>query len=132
MGKAELSLRQEIVALGLSLQDGINESYEYKCTCGQGDRGEIECEHCNVAVDAWNKFTKELYAILDECEKENKQRKTLSLARIQKCVDEQAEDDGLWFQAETASEAYLQQELRKLHWAIEAETGSGEEFGDQP
>lgn len=33
----------------------------------------------------------------------------------------QAADEGLWFQAETASEAYLQQELRKLHAAIEGE-----------
>jgi len=31
-----------------------------------------------------------------------------------------AEDDGLWFVAETAAEAYLQQELRKLCAAIEA------------
>ena len=34
-------------------------------------------------------------------------------------VDSQAEDDGLWFVAQTAPEAYLQQELRKLHAAIE-------------
>lgn len=34
-------------------------------------------------------------------------------------VDQQAEDEGLWFQAETAPEAYLQQELRKLHQAVE-------------
>lgn len=34
-------------------------------------------------------------------------------------VDEQAEDEGLWFQAKTAPEAYLQQELRKLHRCIE-------------
>lgn len=38
---------------------------------------------------------------------------------LQKLVDEQAEDDGLWFCAKTAPEAYLQQELRKLHAAIE-------------
>ena len=37
-------------------------------------------------------------------------------------VDEQAEDDGLWFQAETAPEAYLQQELRKLHALIEGDS----------
>lgn len=43
-------------------------------------------------------------------------KKWLSLKKI---VDEQAEDDGLWFVAETASEAYLQQELRKLHAEIE-------------
>lgn len=34
-------------------------------------------------------------------------------------VNEQAEDEGLWFVAHTASEAYLQQELRRLHDAVE-------------
>lgn len=33
----------------------------------------------------------------------------------------QATDEGLWFAATTASEAYLQQELRRLHAAIEGE-----------
>lgn len=37
-------------------------------------------------------------------------------------VDEQANDEGLWFIAETAAEAYLQQELRRLHAAIEGKT----------
>jgi len=36
-------------------------------------------------------------------------------------VNEQAEDEGLWFIARTAPEAYLQQELRRLHAAVEAE-----------
>ena len=36
-------------------------------------------------------------------------------------VSAQAEDDGLWFEAVTASEAYLQQELRRLHAVIEGE-----------
>jgi len=45
--------------------------------------------------------------------------KTTKYEDLQKLVDEQAEDDGLWFVAETAAEAYLQQELRKLHAAIE-------------
>lgn len=40
---------------------------------------------------------------------------------IQQVVDEQAEDEGLWFRAETAAEAYLQQELRRLHAAVEGE-----------
>ena len=44
------------------------------------------------------------------------------LIAIQKLVDEQAEDEGLWFHAETAPEAYLQQELRRLHRVIEGET----------
>ncbi len=33
---------------------------------------------------------------------------------------QQAEDDGLWFNAKTAAEAYLQAALRKLHAAVEA------------
>lgn len=36
-------------------------------------------------------------------------------------VGEQACDPGLWFQSQTAPEAYLQQELRRLHAAIEGE-----------
>ena len=36
-------------------------------------------------------------------------------------VAQQAEDEGLWFVAVTASEAYLQRELRRLHAAIEGE-----------
>ena len=39
----------------------------------------------------------------------------------QRVVDEQAEDEGLWFRAQTAAEAYLQQELRRLHAAVEGE-----------
>ncbi len=33
---------------------------------------------------------------------------------------QQAEDEGLWFNAKTAAEAYLQAALRKLHAAVEA------------
>jgi len=38
---------------------------------------------------------------------------------ITSVVNEQAEDEGLWFFAETASEYYLQMELRRLHLVIE-------------
>lgn len=41
------------------------------------------------------------------------------LKKTQAIVNGQAEDGGLWFIAHTASEAYLQQQLRKLHAAIE-------------
>ena len=34
-------------------------------------------------------------------------------------VNEQAEDEGLWFLAPTAAEAYVQTALRKLHAAVE-------------
>lgn len=41
------------------------------------------------------------------------------IERLRSLVAAMAEDDGLWFVAQTASEAYLQQELRKLCAAIE-------------
>ena len=44
-------------------------------------------------------------------------------ANAQIIVDEQAEDEGLGFQSFTAPEAYLQQELRRLHAAL---TGDNE------
>ena len=46
-------------------------------------------------------------------------------ARLQVVVNEQAEDEGLWFVAQTAPEAYLQQELRRLHAAIEEADDAG-------
>lgn len=58
------------------------------------------------------------YAIIDAA------IRTLSSPRVPvieilDTVLEQAEDDGLWFNAKYASEAYLQQELRRLHAVIE-------------
>jgi len=41
------------------------------------------------------------------------------IERLRNMVDRQAEDEGLWFVAQTAPEGYLQQELRKLHAEIE-------------
>ena len=43
----------------------------------------------------------------------------MTLKAIYKKVLEQAEDEGIWFEAETAPEAYLQMELRELHDLIE-------------
>jgi DNA-directed RNA polymerase subunit RPC12/RpoP len=40
-------------------------------------------------------------------------------AKIREIVDKQAKDDGCWFRAQTCAEAYLQQQLRLLHAAIE-------------
>lgn len=41
------------------------------------------------------------------------------LSAIQAVVDEQAEDDGLWFHAQYITEDHLQRELRRLHRVIE-------------
>ena len=42
-------------------------------------------------------------------------RVAITLKDLKEMIDIQAEDEGLWFVAATAPEAYLQQELRKLH-----------------
>ena len=44
------------------------------------------------------------------------------LALLKQYIAEQAENEGLWFMAETATEAYLQQELRRVAWLIEEAT----------
>lgn len=41
------------------------------------------------------------------------------LKEIKRLINEQAEDEGLWFKATTAPEAYLQRCLRELHFACE-------------
>ena len=41
---------------------------------------------------------------------------------IRQVVDEQANDEGLWCETKYASEAYLQQALRKLHEVIEGKS----------
>ncbi len=40
--------------------------------------------------------------------------------RVREFVERQLEDESLWFTARTAPEAYLQQELRRLHAAVAA------------
>jgi hypothetical protein len=47
-------------------------------------------------------------------------------AKLRAVVDEQAEDEGLWFIARTAPEAYLQAALRRLHELIEGKASGGE------
>jgi hypothetical protein len=41
--------------------------------------------------------------------------------KIQKLVDKQANDPGIWFKDATEREAYLQAQLRELHAIIEGE-----------
>ncbi len=43
-----------------------------------------------------------------------------TLATLRAVMDQQAEDEGLWFVAVYSTEAYLQAELRRLHAAVEA------------
>lgn len=41
------------------------------------------------------------------------------LEKLKQIVDRQAEDAGLWFDAPSSATAYIQQELRRLHQAVE-------------
>ena len=42
-----------------------------------------------------------------------------ALQELRNIVNDQAEDEGIWFITQYASEAYLQLALRRLHEAIE-------------
>lgn len=42
-----------------------------------------------------------------------------TLKQLSNLIETQANDEGLWFMAVTAPEAYLQEELRRLHEACE-------------
>lgn len=44
------------------------------------------------------------------------------ITNLQDLIDEQAEDEALWFLDVSVTEAYLQQELRRLHAVIEGIT----------
>jgi len=78
----------------------------------QAETGEVKVwpDRCDMVVWLLNKHDKEKAAW------EAKEKALLEL------VNQQAEDEGLWFDATTAPEAYLQQELRKLHVAIEGKS----------
>jgi len=54
------------------------------------------------------------------------------LTALHALVDQQADDAGLWFEAATAPEAYCQQELRKLHEAVEATGISNPTTNEKP
>jgi len=49
-----------------------------------------------------------------------------ALKIIRDFVDAQAEDESIWFQAQTITETHLQQELRQLHACIERYTRPGD------
>jgi hypothetical protein len=67
------------------------------------DNGRFDARH-----DAAYKLLKECANVIDASQ------------AVRRMVDEQAEDEGLWFIAKTAPEAYLQAALRKLHTAVDS------------
>lgn len=81
---------------------------------------ELECGHIwhRTIVPESTDWTRDadIPALSDDVGK-SQQNEWLALRDL---VNEQADDAGLWFGAKAASEAYLQQELRRLHAAVEA------------
>jgi len=73
---------------------------------------------CSIGIRGLPKGA-EVWTIYCETHADAPRLKELN-AELLAVVNEQAEDDGLWFVAQYASEAYLQQELRRLHAIIEA------------
>ena len=57
-------------------------------------------------------------ALLISYKKEIEKKEKL-IQELKQTASQQAEDEGLWFNSTTAPEAYLQQELRRLHAIIE-------------
>jgi len=74
---------------------------------------QLKCELLNVRQERDNQMDGN-----DELNRTNADLKA-RVAELEALCASQAEDEGLWFAAQTAPEAYLQQELRKLHRAIE-------------
>jgi hypothetical protein len=70
------------------------------------------CHGCKVAIGPCPEQTEAIAAW-------NRRAPAAEASAAMLLVLQQAEDEGLWCRAETATEAYLQQELRKLHAAIE-------------
>lgn len=70
-------------------------------------------------LERWNRRTPSQDAQLSKALQELEAEKE-RVRKLVEMVNKQAEDEGLWFVAETASEGYLQQELRKLHDAVES------------
>lgn len=67
----------------------------------------------STATDMWDEHIKPLQDRAEAAERR--------LSEIQSLVNRQAEDEGLWCDTRNIEEAYLQQELRRLHAKIEGE-----------
>lgn len=90
------------------------------CNCGD------QWSHGGHAADRLREISDEIgengFTLLAAARRLNERlaQRDARIAELCALVDKQAEDDGLWFVAVTAPEAYLQQELRRLHAAVDA------------
>lgn len=79
-----------------------------------------ECTYCNEACDPQCLV----------CEKLRSQLAALKAA-VQELVNAQAENPGLWTPSRSPVEAYLQQELRKLHHELETLIADDNQAGEK-
>ena len=78
-----------------------------------------EYRNKNLHEGKWIESDEEFKRFLDKMNHKTLEDVEECTLAILKLVNSQAEDEGIWFVAKTAPEAYLQQELRKLHKIIE-------------
>lgn len=76
---------------------------------------ETEEYYSGRTLRAFGKYCEDIVAATSAADAKH----LLVIEKLVAIVNQQAEDDGLWFVAEYASEGYLQKELRLLHAAIE-------------
>ena len=80
----------------------------------------IKAENSLVSATAANdRLCREHLELQADFAREREQTSTIR-RDVLGLIEHQANDDGLWFVARTASEAYLQAGLRRLHAAVEA------------
>ena len=80
----------------------------------RAEKAEQDARGKELARYATAKLVKKERARAEKAERE--------LAEAKALIDEQANDEGLWFHAITAPEVYLQSALRRLHAAVEGKT----------
>ena len=74
------------------------------------------CEE-SLNPDLYSYLVDEILPILAQNRKQ-----LCSTSELLSLAEMQAEDEGLWFEAKTAPEAYLQEKLKEIHKAINADT----------
>lgn len=110
-GTRLMHLRARLAALAEEYEIGAG---EFSATVEKAPHDQNERDKFRIMASCSEAFANRVRAVLAEAPG------TISVhGDIQKLINEQAEDPGLWFIATTAAEAYLQAALRKLHEAIE-------------
>lgn len=111
---------------GVFVED-LGDKRVMRTVCGRC-KSELVYEKKKKTDEAWGELE---YLEVQPCTNcDDKKVLEQRLSGINFLVQKQAKDEGLWFVAKTAPEAYLQQELRRLHKRIEDDKALYEEEWD--